>query len=433
MTLDALNAVSPATRRLVDAVNCRVFRGDRHFDRHGHHNALRLGEQACDYLYALPGEVREPGAVFDRLRWGGQVIALTQDEREIRRLAQAYRQPAGFVLERGPRALSMGPMRGLIPLARERWYYLLARKTHLVRPGRTSERFTFHVELTRPAGSGEYAVLKAVPSYGSVMVRLKERFPDTPESALAQRARKLVERIFPVFLTREAAFLRLLQRDLPEASGHRVPHLLSAARDADGLVRKLCMNWLRLGTGPISQLRFALELTELVRALHEQARLLHLDLRMDNIVVTDHGVGLVDFGSAVRIEEDLSQSPMLRTLFSEMMSASQIQRLLGDMTRSGKVTSTVLTEGHQKIDKAADLFYLAMQIARPHASPDLAPLIDWDPQSRTARRISALTTRVLQPADPAHPDHSSAAEILADLRRIEAGLSPGEPSGALGG
>ncbi len=428
----SVNSIDPGTRRLVGAINRRVFAGDRHFDRHGHFNSLRVVDRPTDYFYALPGEQREPNAVFDRLRWGGQVVVASRNEDEIRRLAQAYRPPAGFVLERGPRSLRLGSLFGLLPIGGSRWHYLVARKTHLIRPGGTSDRFTFHVELIRPPAADHYVVFKRVPNYGAVMVRLKQRFPQTAESNLAMRARKLVDRIFPVFLTREAAFLRLLQKYLPPELRHRVPHLVGVDRGNDGLARKLCMNWLRLGTEPITQMQFARQATELLQALHEQVRLIHLDLRMDNIVITERGVGFVDFGSAVRMDEDLSQSPMLETLFSEMMSTSQIQRLLGHMKDTGKVTSETLTRGHQKIDKAADLFYLAMQIARPHTSPDLTPLIQWDDQSQTAKRIDRLTSRILRPVNPAQPEHTSAAAILADLRRIEAGLSAEQPVPALG-
>ncbi len=430
--LIAPNSASADTRRVIDAIARREFANDRHFDRHGHHNSLRLPDEACDYFYAMPGEQREPAAVFGRVRWGGQVVVVSRNEDEVHRLAQVYRPSRGYVLERGPRSVRIGPLRGLLPFTAERWHYLVARKTHLVAPGGISPRFTFHVELVRPPGLRRYVVLKQVPSYGSVMVRLKERFPDTPESSLANRAGKLVERIFPLFLTREAAFLQLLQRDLPEDLRHRVPHLLGVERGRDGLARKISMNWLRLTTEPIDQLRFALQATRLVDALHETVGLIHLDLRMDNIVITDRGVGFVDFGSAVRVDEDLSESPMLDALFGEMMSTSQIQRLLGHMKASGKVTSEPLRRGHQKLDKAADLFYLAMQIARPHATPELAPLITWDPESRVARRIARLTARVLRPADPERPEHTCAADILEDLRRIEAGLPTERAAPTLG-
>ena len=403
--------------RPVLGVNRALFADDSDFARLGSNNSIAVTDRAVDYLYLLPDDDNDPDRIFTRLRWGGQVVILSKSVNELSTLAKLYQSRSGFALEKGPRRLRVGPLGGRLPLVRETWFYLLARKVALIKPGHTTDRFTFHVELVRNRQDGSYAVLKRVPSYGSVMVRLKQRLPDTPEHALATRARKLVDKIFPVFLTRETAFLRLLQRDLPESYRSRVPHVVHTQRGADGLVHKLYINWMRLGTKPISQLDFALQATDLTRLLHDRVHLIHLDLRMDNIVITDEGVCFVDFGSAVRMDEDLSDSPMLNTLFTEMMSTSQIQRLLGRMKATGKVTSELLVQGHEKVDKAADLFYLAMQIANPHTNPDLNPLIEFDVNSRTAKRITRLTQKILRPIDPAHPEHSCALDILRDLRK----------------
>jgi len=409
--------------RVIRRINRREFAGDDAFARFPVSNSFTINDRQVDYYFALPGDPATPNEVFDRVRWGGQVVVVSQNSQHLHRMAQMYQARCGFMIETGPRTLRIGALGGWVPFANERWHYLVARKIALIRPGQTTDRFTFHVELVRTPRVGGYGVLKRVPSYGSIMVRLKQRFPETPHETLAGRARKLVDKIFPVFLTRETAFLRLLQRDLPEEVRHRVPHVIGVDRGADGLARKLCMNWLRLGTQPITQMNFAMQATELVRILHDQIHIVHLDLRMDNIEITDEGgVCFVDFGSAVRMDEDLSQSPMLNTLFTEMMSTSQIQRLLGSMTAQGHVTSEVLTKGHQKIDKAADLFYLAMQIARPHTCPELAPLIDWNPASPTAREIAKLTKKILQPTDPVHPEHSSADDIMRSLKQIQSGL-----------
>lgn len=404
--------------RHVQAINRSLFVDDADFSRLSASNSLNHPDQPVDYVYLLPGDATDPEMVFDRLRWGGQVIVLSKSVNELSTLARSYQSRVGYVLEKGPRRLRVGPLGGRVPFARETWYYLLARKIALIKPGQTTDRFTFHVELVRNKQDDSYAVLKRVPSYGSVMVRLRQRLPDTPEQALANRARKLVDKIFPVFLTRETAFLRLLQRDLPEEYRDRVPRVISAERGEDGLIHKLYVNWLRLGIKPISQLDFAIQAAQMTRLLHDHVHLIHLDLRMDNIVITDQGVCLVDFGSAVRMDEDLSDSPMLNTLFTEMMSTSQIQRLLGRMKATGKVTSELLVRGHQKVDKAADLFYLAMQMANPHSNPDLNPLIDFDVKSRTAKRITRLTQKILCPVDPSHPEHTSAADILKDLAKI---------------
>ena len=104
---------------------------------------------------------------------------------------------------------------------------------------------------------------------------------------------------------------------------------------------------------------------------------------MDNFVITPEGVGFVDFGSAVRTDEDLRQNPLLASIFDELMKTSQIQRMLEQMTRSGHVTSETLCRGKGKVDKAVDVFYLALQVKRPQSNPDLYGLVEYDPgQSR---------------------------------------------------
>jgi len=374
-----------------------------------------------DFLLVPPEQANAPAQVFSQLRWGGRVAILTDDRDRLRELAGQYQPRGGFTLESGPRPVTLHPLARLLPWTwgRPVYHALVARRTALISPGEVTDRFTFHVELVRnPRGPG-YIVCKKVPTYGSVMVRLKERFPDVPATDLALRARKLVDKIFPVFLTREAGFLDLLQKKLPESMRSRVPRLLGAERGKDGLARRLNMTWLRLGAEPIDQLTFARQLTEFVEVLHEQLRIVHLDLRMDNVLVTDRGVGLVDFGSAVQLDEDLSQSQLLTTLFTEMMSTSHVQRLLGRMKESGRVTSEVLIQGHQKVDKAADLFYLAMQIANPHTSPDLVPLIEYDKESPVARQVSAMTRDILRPEDPGRPRYRNARDILSGLEAIE--------------
>jgi serine/threonine protein kinase len=170
-------------------------------------------------------------------------------------------------------------------------------------------------------------------------------------------------------------------------------------------------------------MEFARQSADLLRVLHDIPRVIHLDLRLDNFVVTPHGVGFVDFGSAVRESEDLSRNPLLQSLFGELMRTSQIQRMMEKMTLSGQVTSEVIRGGSGKPDKAADFFYLALQFNSPHANPDLAGLIDYDPVSKDARDLSALTSQILRPTDPAHPLFKSAKDILHGIERIQLGLS----------
>jgi serine/threonine protein kinase len=198
---------------------------------------------------------------------------------------------------------------------------------------------------------------------------------------------------------------------------------LSIEQDERGFVRRLRMSWLRMATRPISQLDFARQACELLYVLHEKGQVIHLDLRMDNIVLTDEGVSFVDFGSAVRVGENLKQSPMLTTLFTEMMRTSHIQRMLGRMLDTGECTSEVMKDVHGKVDKNVDAFYLAVQIARPDTHPEMKHVIAYDPDSHEARMLKALTAAILRPKNPGKADYKTVADILRGIRRIEAKLN----------
>ena len=126
------------------------------------------------------------------------------------------------------------------------------------------------------------------------------------------------------------------------------------------------------------------------------------------------------------MDENLKQSPLLSSLFEELMRTSEIQRMLFRMTRTGEVTSEAISGGLHKVDKAVDCFYLAVQISSPHANPDLKDLIRFDKESPEARRLSRLTEQILRPADPARPAFRSAADILRGIRQLQQPQPPGE-------
>jgi hypothetical protein len=389
-------------------------------------------------LFLGDGDVHDPATVFDRLRWGGQVIYVSKSRRRVTEAATAFEtwkredwpregQGAWAVEER--KGVERRYLWGMRPLV---WWggahLMVARKVMLVPPGQTSERFTYHVYLEK--GEDGYHVVKEVPSEDRVLARLKEKFPDADDETLRRRARKFTEKIFPVFLTRETAVLKLLQRDLPVRFRNRVPCLIAADTDELGYTRRLRMNWLRNARAPlnghagdggraITQLEFARQAAELLAALHDDARVMHLDLRLDNFVITDHGVGFVDFGSAVRVGEEFPESSLLSSLFDEMMRTSQIQRMLGKMTESGQVTSELIRNSYQRIDKAMDFFYLAVQFNAPHANPDFRDLVVFDREGAEAKALSQLTAEILRPMDGRNGRYASAREILRGIEEIE--------------
>lgn len=380
----------------------------------------------ADVLFAAGDEPRTPDAVFDKMRWGGLFIYASADLAAVAEAERRFNHRGGFVLEAHPQAVNVRPL-GFLPFGKKTYHYIVARKTLLIRPGQSTDRFTYHVELIRHQQfGGDYVVMKQVPTFDRVVSRLREKFPDTPMETLRRRAKKFTEKIFPVFLTREAAMLQMLQQRMPEALRCRVPRILGVEKDANGFVRTLYMNHLRNaapGGTPLTQLQFARQSAELLHALHDVAGVIHLDLRLDNFVITRDGVGFVDFGSAVKVGESFPESSLLASLFEEMMRTSQIQRMLSRMEDAGEVTSHDIRQARHRIDKAVDFFYLAVQINSPHHNPDFVDLVRHDPASAEAAALAKLTDAILRPEQPDARPFASAKDILEGLHAIERDLA----------
>jgi hypothetical protein len=377
-------------------------------------------EVFTDFVFATPTDEHQPEKLFQQLRWGGQFVFVSPSARQVSELARDFGSK-GFDIVLTPAFVRLertGWRRFFTPAKRA--HYFIARKVQLIPPGEVTDRFTYQVNLARSyATSDKYVVSKEVPSLESIYKRLKKRFPEAPDALLEKRARKFTDKIFPTFLTREAATLQILARDLPPPYNRRVPHVLELERDDRGFVRRMRMNWLRNGRKPISQMEFARQSADLLHVIHDTAKIMHLDLRLDNVVITDEGVGFVDFGSSVRVGEKLADNPLLASLFDELMRTSQIQHMLEKMTISGKVTSHAIRNGYKKVDKAVDFFYLAVQFNAPHSNPDLKNLITYDPESDEARALAMLTHLILQPPQPANPPFKSALDILRGIIEIQ--------------
>lgn len=392
------------------------------FQRTTHAVGTQSLPDLVDLLILTPAETHDPENIFPLLRWGGQVVVVSRDLASIHQAAKAYRDwcgGGGWVIETPPTTLKKYPLNLRFLLFKTRVHFLVARKVALVRPGDSSDRFTYNVMLAKNPGRTEYEVIKQVPSTERVLARLRDKFPEADLETLRRRARKFTEKIFPVFLTRETAILKLLQRDLPKQFRHLVPRVLHADQDQQGYIRTLHLNWLRNGGAPISQIEFAKQSAELLTALHDDAKVIHLDLRLDNFVITPDGVGFVDFGSAVRVGEHFPEESLLNTLFEEMMRTSQIQRMLGKMSDTGMVTSQEIRSCYGRIDKGVDFFYLAVQINSPHSNPDFKGLVKFDPKSREAEELGKLTELILRPTDTADAQFKSAKDILAGILEVE--------------
>ncbi len=410
-----------------------------------------------DYEFTTDFARCRPDLAFDRLRWGGQLVFASHQPREVDELLSYYRGKPEWRIEHEPglasgagmpRALSGGalsggalpgagagvvvtpvmPMLGRLPrwampgstrrLVERRGYFMIVRKVLLDPLSRLSARHSYDVSLIRMEGPPDprdapdgWVVRKRVPSVEQAMSRLVQTCPNVATSRLAEIAAKLVRKVFPVFLTREAAFLKLLQRDLPASMRGRTPRVMSMETDERGLVRSMTLSWLRLGGEPMPQLTFARQLADLVRALHEAVGVLHLDLRLDNLVVSETGVGLVDFGSSIRVGEHTAANPMIDTLLREMLQASQITADLGRQRSKGMVCSTLFDGLPYPPTAAFDLFALVTNMTRPHDNPDLKGLVTYDRESREAIRLSRLRRAVLRPAREASDDGRAVVDV----------------------
>jgi len=374
----------------------------------------------CDFLVCDGDPAPTPQDVFARLRWGGQMLYLGSDLPTVMETLRAYGAHDGFDIEVGPRTTRRGLLGLPLPGIGRRVRYVVVRKVSLIEVGADTDRFTFDLRLVKKTEFGNrYVVMKQVPRYRRVVSRLHERFPDAGQEVLLARAQKLVKRVFPVFLTREAGFLQLMHRDLPEAFIGRVPQALGFEKASDGTIKRLYMTWLRIGGEPMSHIAFAQESAELLRILHDKVGVIHLDLRLDNMVISRGQVCFLDFGSSVRVGENIERSPLLSSLFDEMMNTSQIQRTMGRMRDAGRLTSDVILSAHGKIDKAVDMFYLSLQISRPVSNPDLLPFINYSPDAPVARRIKLLTDAILRPSNPNRPHFISARDVFIGLQKIE--------------
>lgn len=435
-TVDRLSAANgaaaPAPRpvdRLIEAVRRQVLARSLAGRPHGRAGDPALGDRLVDGLVATGREPQVPDEIFRRLRWGGLFCYVAEDARAVHRLAEAYDNKRGFILEQPPTHIWHAPLGLRLPPLANRGHYFVARKTQLAQAGDVTDRFTYLVDLVPHAPSPwGYVVRKRVPDREYLIWRLAQTYPDLGRAELERRARNLAEQIFPMFLTREAAFLKLLERHLPEEHRGRVPALLQVNKDHRGYVHELYMNWMRHRVEPIDHLELARQSIELLCALHDHVGIMHLDLRLDNVVLGERGVGFVDFGSAVRIGEQLHRSDMLHSLFDEMMQTSQIQRLLGRMLERGEITNEAIRGVHGKVDKTVDVFYLALQINQAHHHPELKHLIRHDPESPATRHLERLTAAVLRPKNPHKSSYKTAADLRRGIDRVERKLARTPPA-----
>jgi len=397
----------------------KVFANDeeyRHFGDPG--RALGLS----DFVFATDRDEHEPSRVFPRIRWGGLFVFASNSLKITQDAANRFAH-YGFLLEIPPSVIPTNWK--FWPFLRNKIYYFTARKILHIPKGELTDRFTFEVELSvcHEKHNGKHVVTKRVPSVEWVMNRLRNRNLDMTEEEMMRRAQQLIRNILPIFLTREVSIMRRLQELLPPEYRSRVPHTVHYERDDRGMVNLLQVNWLRNGGDAISQLDFALQATELLHQVHDRAGVIHLDLRLDNMVITPEGVGFIDFGSSVHVNEDMSASSTLERIFTDLMRTCQVQRVLHKMIQSGHVTSPYFTNAVFKMDKAVDLFYLTLQFTTPHENPDLKDFITYTPNSAEDYALHKLTRRLFVPDRPEKSDKTSAGSVASALRIIQKRMS----------
>ncbi|BAM03257.1 protein kinase family protein [Phycisphaera mikurensis] len=384
------------------------------------------------YVAAAPAAV-PADALLARLRWGG-VLLLTAANRRALAAREAGFAGGEWLAEGDPCPLPPWPLApsGLLgPVLGWPGRRAAARAWRKVRHEPEDRPSLYHhsfdVRLGRDAGQPSgFRVIKRVPTMTAIQRRLArhaERGGGAKHADLEQAARKLGNKIFPVFLTREAAFLKILQERLPElVDAGRFPRVLDLEKDERGFVKRIEMSWLRLGGPPIGAVAFATGAVELVEKLHRVARIVHLDLRLDNFVITDSGVCLVDFGSGIRVGETFDSRGMLDKLLQEMLSSSRIRQDLRRMQRKDRVTSPVFENAYDPPGPAVDLYSVAQNLTQAARHAEFSGLLR--SSKREASELSRLRRGVLRPA-PGEPVIATTAELLEALRTLGRRLARG--------
>src|SRR5690242_11326102 len=101
-----------------------------------------------DRFCASATDKPSPGDVFAKLRWGGQFVFTAASAKQARSLASEFAL-SGFDIESPPAASPQGRSTWRKFLPHRRQYGFVARKTHLLPPGETTDRFTYDVHLER--------------------------------------------------------------------------------------------------------------------------------------------------------------------------------------------------------------------------------------------------------------------------------------------
>jgi hypothetical protein len=396
---------------------------DREYEQLAHSTSLLLDQGPIDYLFLNAEESINTQICFERLRWGGQVVVMADEPDHLGPAAQALAMRPEFQIEH--RQLYIWSDSSDRAYDTHDAYLLTARKMSLVEHERFSKRFTYQVELVPDEDTAQgFAVRKTLPPDWMLRQRLAEKFPTLSGTEVQKRAAFLMDEVFPVFLTREVGMLILLAERLPEIYKSRVPRVLSVHRNRRGRVIDFKMTWVRNNSGgkPISTMDFAKQSADLLRQIHGRVGMIHQDLRLDNIAVTADGVGFLDFGLSVRLNESIENNPPLKRLFDQFMRTSEVQKHLHLLCEKGVVTSEPLRACRGKIDRLSDLFFIVLQMTRPLANPDFHNLVQDERNTPGTNAIRRLAKEVFSPTDPTQPQIMTANHVYQSLKLAKAKL-----------
>jgi hypothetical protein len=278
-----------------------------------------------DYVFATPADPHQPEDVFGQLRWGGLYVFASRKRKQVVELSHRLENYV-FALEAHPTYVRDG--RSWLPFCHRKIHTLVGAQDAPA-PARRNDR---PLHLRRAAHAArERQRRQLVRAQAGAVARSHRRappqeIPDAPDATLERNARKFTEKIFPTFLTREAAMLMILEEHLPASYAKRVPRLIDAEKDERGFVRKLKMKWLpqRRRAAAAHGVR-ATKCGPLTRDPRHRAR--------DSILICDSTTSSSrKRASASSISarpcasnEDLSRNPLLSSLFGELLRTSQIQ------------------------------------------------------------------------------------------------------------
>ncbi len=348
-----------------------------------------------------------------RLRWGGRALVVSRDFDRAKTLQCSLDGTAGLVVEQSATAIH-GQHLGLrLPGVTPSGFVTVLRR--VTQNDLAGQRCTF--DMTLCPGEGADQLCKAVPSVDDLLSRLRARHRDRDDGDLVALAERLARNVLPTALTREVAVLEHLASRMPADLRDRVPTVTACERDPRGFVRSLRMNWLEPATAPMGHLPFALEATELLAVLHQRAQIAHLDLRAENLHLTDRGVCLVDFGNAIRLDT-APPADSVQRLHRSLGRGSAIRRRLMAAARRQAVDAQAVELALREPGPALDTLCLALMLPRPDRTLTESELVRVFPSSQPAPGIATLVNSILRPRDPFDPRGKTAADLNRGLSRL---------------